>query len=72
MKKKTTAGVGPASTGKRKRGGRRSIDMLHGPLAGKILLFALPLAITGILQTSRSSDIMSAVTPWPPSGATPR
>ena len=50
MKRKTTAGVGPANTGNRKRGGRRSIDMLHGPLAGKILLFALPLAITGILQ----------------------
>ena len=50
MKRKTTAGVGPANTGNRKRGERRSIDMLHGPLAGKILLFALPLAITGILQ----------------------
>ena len=29
---------------------RREIDMLHGPLAGKLLRFALPLAATGILQ----------------------
>ena len=28
----------------------RQIDMLNGPLAGKMLLFALPLAATGILQ----------------------
>ena len=29
---------------------RREIDMTHGKMAGKILLFALPLAMTGILQ----------------------
>ena len=29
---------------------RAEIDMLHGPLAGKILRFALPLALTGVLQ----------------------
>ena len=29
---------------------RQEIDMLHGPLPGKILRFALPLAVTGILQ----------------------
>ena len=29
---------------------KREIDMLHGPLGGKILRFALPLAVTGILQ----------------------
>ncbi|MBR2562496.1 MAG: MATE family efflux transporter [Eubacterium sp.] len=29
---------------------RRDIDMLHGSLADKILLFTLPLAVTGILQ----------------------
>ncbi len=29
---------------------KRSIDLLHGPLAGKVLKFALPLAMTGILQ----------------------
>ncbi len=28
----------------------RDIDMLHGSLADKLLLFALPLAVTGILQ----------------------
>ena len=27
-----------------------SIDMLHGPMAGKIVLFSIPLAITSILQ----------------------
>lgn len=27
-----------------------SIDMLHGPLAGKLVLFALPLAATSLLQ----------------------
>ncbi len=29
---------------------RRSINMLSGPLASRLLLFALPLALTGILQ----------------------
>lgn len=29
-----------------------SIDMLHGPLAGKIFMFALPLIASGILQQS--------------------
>ncbi len=28
----------------------KSIDMLHGPMLGKILLFALPLALSSILQ----------------------
>ena len=28
----------------------RELDMLHGPLAGKILIFAVPLMITGVLQ----------------------
>lgn len=32
-----------------KRSGGK-IDMLNGPLPGKILLFALPLAVTGVLQ----------------------
>ena len=27
-----------------------TIDMLHGPIAGPMFLFALPLALTGILQ----------------------
>ena len=26
------------------------IDMLHGPLAGKLLLFALPLMLSSLLQ----------------------
>lgn len=30
----------------------RGIDMLHGPLAGKILMFALPLIASGVLQQS--------------------
>lgn len=31
---------------------RKEVDMLHGPLAGKILVFALPLIASGILQQS--------------------
>ncbi len=31
---------------------RKSVDMLHGPLAGKIIIFALPLIASGILQQS--------------------
>ncbi|MDE6170308.1 MAG: MATE family efflux transporter [Duncaniella sp.] len=30
----------------------RKVDMLHGPLSGKILLFAIPLIASGILQQS--------------------
>ncbi len=33
-------------------GTRRQMDMLHGPLAGKILVFAIPLIASGILQQS--------------------
>lgn len=33
-----------------KRARSSDIDMLHGPLWGKIMLFALPLAFTGMLQ----------------------
>ena len=29
---------------------KNSIDMLHGPLPGKIILFAIPLALSSILQ----------------------
>lgn len=31
---------------------RHQVDMLHGPLAGKIIVFALPLIASGILQQS--------------------
>lgn len=31
---------------------RKQVDMLHGPLAGKILMFAIPLIASGILQQS--------------------
>ena len=30
----------------------KKVDMLHGPLAGKIIVFALPLIASGILQQS--------------------
>ncbi|MDE7119583.1 MAG: MATE family efflux transporter, partial [Muribaculaceae bacterium] len=30
----------------------KKVDMLHGPLAGKILVFALPLIASGVLQQS--------------------
>lgn len=33
-----------------KKGGGYEIDMTHGPLLGKIVRFAIPLAISGILQ----------------------
>ena len=32
------------------RSRRNDIDMLHGPLAGKLFLFALPLAASAVLQ----------------------
>lgn len=32
--------------------GKRRVDMLHGPLAGKIFIFAVPLIASGILQQS--------------------
>lgn len=32
------------------RQAKRQIDMLQGPLVGKLLMFAIPLALTGILQ----------------------
>lgn len=35
---------------KRKRVQSHEIDMVHGPLFGKLLLFALPLMLSGILQ----------------------
>ena len=46
----------PAPAGKRRRLSRPSgMDMLHGPLRGKIVLFALPLALSSILQQLLSS-----------------
>ena len=32
------------------RGKHDQVDMLHGPLLGKLILFALPLALSSILQ----------------------
>lgn len=38
---------------------KKEMDMLHGPLASKILLFAIPLACTGILQQLfNAADVM--------------
>ncbi len=37
---------------KTREGNRRQMDMLHGPLAGKIIVFAIPLIASGILQQS--------------------
>ena len=37
------------SSGKSKK---RQVDMLHGPLYGKILTFSIPLIASGILQQS--------------------
>ena len=33
-----------------KKASRNSIDMLHGPLVGKLFLFAIPLAFSSIFQ----------------------
>lgn len=39
--------------------GSKSIDMLHGPLWNKIIIFALPLAFTGVLQQLfNTADVM--------------
>ena len=32
------------------KGKHDQVDMLHGPLLGKLVLFALPLALSSILQ----------------------
>lgn len=40
----------PAKAGGPSKGSKNSIDMLNGPLLGKMLLFALPLALSSILQ----------------------
>ena len=41
--------------------GSNSIDMLNGPLRGKIVLFAIPLALASILQQLfNSTDAMFA------------
>ena len=38
---------------------KKEIDMLHGSIADKILQFAIPLAITGILQqVFNACDVM--------------
>ncbi|MDY2944833.1 MAG: MATE family efflux transporter [Lachnospiraceae bacterium] len=45
----------------RKHRGTREVDMLHGPLAGKLFLFALPLAISSILQQLFNSADLAVV-----------
>ena len=42
--------VTKASESKMKKRQDQGIDMLHGPLAGKIILFSIPIMISGILQ----------------------
>ena len=38
---------------------KHSIDMIHGPMAGKILLFALPLMLSGLLQLAfNAADVI--------------
>lgn len=38
---------------------KKEMDMLHGPLAGNILKFAIPLACTGMLQQLfNAADVM--------------
>ena len=45
----------------RKHRGTREVDMLHGSLAGKLFLFALPLAISSILQQLFNSADLAVV-----------
>lgn len=47
-------------TKKRKRK-TKSVDMLNGPLAGKLVMFALPLAASSILQTLFNSADLAVV-----------
>ena len=48
----------------------KKIDMLNGPLVGKIVIFALPLALSSILQQLfNSADLavvadLTATKPW--------
>ena len=38
---------------------KNEVDMLHGPLLGKILMFAMPFALSGVLeQLFNSVDVM--------------
>ncbi|MDO4321114.1 MAG: MATE family efflux transporter [Lachnospiraceae bacterium] len=39
-----------ASEERRKKKQEQTVDMLHGPLAGKIIVFTIPIMISGILQ----------------------
>ncbi len=45
----------------RRHGGSREIDMLHGPLFKKILLFSIPLIMSGVLQQSFNSVDVAVV-----------
>lgn len=42
----------------------KEMDMLHGPLAGKILLFSLPIMLSGILQLLFNAVDMMVVGKW--------
>ena len=42
-------------------GGSGEVDMIHGPLGGKIFMFALPVALTGILQQLFNSADVAVV-----------
>ena len=46
---------------KLKRKGRKQMDMLHGPMLKNILIFALPLALCGILQQLFTSADMAVI-----------
>lgn len=54
----------------------RSMDMLHGPLSGKLLLFTLPIALSGIIQqlfnAADTSAILTTSPRLPPSAPTVR
>ena len=45
----------------RKTAGRNEVDMIHGPMAKKILLFAIPLAVSSILQQAFNAADLAVV-----------
>ena len=54
----------------------KNLDMLNGTIWDKMVVFAIPLALTGVLQqritlqTLRSSDILFLMRQWQPSART--
>ena len=48
----------------KKKGQGYQIDMIHGPLAGKLLVFAIPLMLSSILQLLFNAADVIVVGRW--------